>query len=208
MKDTLNIHLGERLLLIKETTAHMSAIKWVESSLENIKVNDNATTKLIWIVRDINHSYLSRVHTARKYWGHPKMKIDSDSFKEYIDFANQGFESIEKLAKNHDSCMISYEKLVTDTEETLRNLMDFIGIDLHPNQLEYHRHFKKHKSAGDPEVSSNPKPVTVDKVVNKDKEWEEYKDTFLKSLTQAEMEKYKKLEGVVNDIRSRGFKKL
>jgi len=199
---------NKKILMFKETSTHIEAIDWSEKSIENIKkFNPDVNIKIIWLIRDINHVYLSRVHTARKHWGHPEMKIDTDSFKKYIDFAYKGFKEIEKVVNKYNSCLLSYEKLVTNPRDTMQKVMEFLGLELHPNQLEYYKHFKVHKSAGDPEVSSSPKPIDPKKIEARDKEWSEYKDMFLNALDDNQRQKYNYMQKIVVDIRNLGFKK-
>ena len=83
--------------------------------------------------------------------------------------------------------------------------MKFIDLDMKTDQIEYHKFFKKQKSAGDPGVCSNPQPISIDKIKNKDKEWNEYKDAFLQSLNSDEIRKYNKMINIVKRIRKIGF---
>lgn len=193
-------------LFFKETSTSPNAISWTQESLLNLQKLGH-DIKIIWIIRDINHAYLSRVHTAREWWGHPDMKIETESFKNFNKFAFNSFLSILEMSKKFDSCIISYEKLVSNTQRTLSDLMSFIGIDLHSNQLEYHKYFNKHKSAGDPEVTNNPKPISINKITQKDSEWNEYKDVFLKALNENELEIYNKMMKIVHHCRKVGFEK-
>jgi len=208
-KEQFNTELSDKKnLMLKETSTHIEAINWSEESIENIKKsNPDIDVKVIWLIRDINHAYLSRVHTARKHWGHPDMKIDTDSFKEFVNFAYKGFKEIENVVGKYNSCMLSYEKLVTNPKETMQKVMEFLGLELHPNQLEYYKHFKIHKSAGDPEVSSSPKPIDPKKIEARDKEWSEYKDVFLNALDDNQRQKYNYMQKIVVDVRNLGFKK-
>jgi hypothetical protein len=207
-KEIFNIDVtSKKILMFKETTDHQGE-NWIKESINNIVKNDNINVKIIWLIRDINHAYLSRVHTARKYWGHPEMKIDTDSFKEFINFAYKGFKAIEEICSQYDSCMLSYENLVLNTENTLKEVMNFIGIEMHPNQLEYYKHFKTHKSAGDPEVTHNPKPVNPEKIIKRDNEWLKYKDVFINSLNEDQLKKYNEMMDIINNVRQKGFVKI
>jgi len=209
-KEVFQINIeNKKALMFKETTAHAPALKWTEDSVENIKIeNPNVEVKVIWLVRDINHAYLSRVHTARKHWGHPDMKIDTETFRSFVDFAYFGFQQIENLTKKNDSCILSYEKLVSDPKETMEKVMNFVGMEPHPNQFEYYKHFKTHKSAGDPEVSSSPKPIDPSKIEKRDEEWREHQDIFIESLNEQERKKYEEMMQVVSEIREKGFMKI
>lgn len=208
-KKIFNIDISDKqTLMFKETTSNLLAIEWTDQSIKNMIQSDDVDVKVVWLVRDINHAYLSRIHTAREHWGHPNMKIDTGSFKEFVNFAYTGMKSIEDIINKYNSCVLSYERLVTDTEMTLSKVMDFLGIELHSNQLEYHKHFKNHKSAGDPEVTNSPKPINPEKIINKDSEWEEYKDVFLESLNKNEYYKYMYMNEIVKDIRNFGFKQI
>jgi len=206
-KNSFNIDVSnKRGLMFKETTTHLEAIEWSKNSLENIKKsNPEYDIKLIWLVRDINHAYLSKIHTARKHWGHKDMQIDTETFKHFINIAFKGFESIEEVIKSYDSCILSYEKIVTEPKETMQKVMDFIGMKLHPRQLEYYKHFKTNKSAGDPEVSSSPKPIDPEKIYNRDKEWKQYESEFVNALNSEEKKKYDYMMNIVNKVRQNGF---
>ncbi len=196
---------NKNVLMFKETSSNIEAIKWTEKSISNCVKNADVDVKIIWLLRDIHHAYLSRVHTAREHWGHSDMKIDTKSFKNYIDLAYKGFSAIEEITSEYDSCKLSYEKLVSEPKDTLIDVMNFLGLELHPNQLEYHLHLKRNKSAGDPGVTKNPKPITTNKTQEKDAEWSKYKDVFLNSLDKNEADKYRGMVKIITEIREKGF---
>jgi len=198
----------DNLVMFKETTAHAEAINWSEESIENMVRNDYVDIKFIWLVRDINHTFLSRVHTAKKHWGHQDWEVDKDRFHKFIDFAFYSFKRLEKITSKYDTCLLSYESLVTNIEQTLREVMKFIDLDIHKNQLEYHLHLKNHKSAGDPQVTSSPQPINPKKINDRDEEWRNYREKFLASLSIKQRNKYDYMSDIVKNIRSNGIKKL
>lgn len=189
--------------VLKETCSKLEAIKWIESSLENIAKNDEVNIKIIWLVRNINHVYLSRIEGARKWWGNPQAKVDEQTYQQFIRFAFEGFISLCALIEKYDSILLSYEYMLQNIDVTLVRVMEFLGAAVDPKQFEYHKHFETKKSAGDLGVSRNPRPPTFDTVTKKNAEWEKY-SYLIDTLNVNLIEKYSYMNDIVNMVKQHG----
>jgi hypothetical protein len=193
----------KKILLIKETAAHIGSLDWSAKTIENFKKN-GIDVRVVWLMRDLNHTYLSRVMAAREWWGHEQMKVEQQTFRDFVKFALAGFDAIKSIAEENKTLFLSYEYLVKNLSDSLDIAMKFIGTQRHEFQLEYEKHFKKHKAAGDVNVSNNPKQPDYKMVTDRDMEWNIVKDELLKSLAGEEYNKYFHVGAIVQRLRSLG----
>ncbi len=191
------------ILFCKETTAHDGSIRWLKATIDNLK-QEGIEVKLIWLIRDINHAYLSRVRAAREWWGHKDMQVEKKTFLNYIDFAFTGIRQIWDVLDPKDSIVVSYEYMLKNFAETIEYSMNFLGEALHPNQLEYHLHFNRQRAAGDLNVSKHPHAPTYETVEKKDKEWSE-EMSIIEQLSGTLKLKYDFMCGLVETARQKGM---
>jgi hypothetical protein len=193
----------KKILLLKETSAKNGALEWAEKSILNLK-NNGIDVRVIWLLRDLNHSYLSRVKAAREWWGHEQMEVNQNTFRDYAKFAQVGFNSLKEIAKDNKTLFLSYEYLLKDLPGSLDITMKFMGTQRHEMQLEYEKHFENTKAAGDRNVQNNPKKPDYDVVTDRDLEWNKVKDELLRSLGKEEYKKYFHNASIVQRLRSVG----
>ena len=65
-------------LLLKETASNLNAIEWLSKTLDSISKNDDVEIKVIWLLRNINHAYLSRIDGAKKWCGQKDAEVNEE----------------------------------------------------------------------------------------------------------------------------------
>jgi len=134
-------------LFISESTADEKNIDFIVESLKNLE-NSGVEVHILWLTRDIHHTYVSQMETAFQYWGAEELTYDKNTYKTYVDFAKHGYLKITDIASDFNTSLIAYEKLAEEPFETIQAIFRWLGIDTNidtNNLLFEHNHV-----AGDP----------------------------------------------------------
>ncbi|MDD2781550.1 DUF1796 family putative cysteine peptidase [Sulfuricurvum sp.] len=191
-------------LVLKETTSDHYCIEWISKCVENMKQVDDVEVRIIWIVRELNHAYLSRIDGARKWWGHHDLKVGKESYQHYIDFAYTGIRQIEEFVSRYSdkTLLLSYEAFLQNFERTLSEIMVFLDMQVDDRQKEYHKHFKKSKAAGDQGVVQNPEAPTYAKVLKQAEKWKKHSH-LISEITWDGFQKMQSIERFVHNVQEK-----
>jgi hypothetical protein len=143
----------------KETFGGRDAITWTNQVLENIQKNSGMPIKIIIIVRDIIHTYLSNIGGYHKYW----TQNSEDYIASADDFLNFSLpenifslQNLMALQQKYGGVFVSYKSLIEKPELTMNKLTNFLGLDYNSNLLEYYNHIDMRQVMGDKGIVDNP----------------------------------------------------
>ncbi len=179
MERRFHIRIGphQRITGFKETTILPESTAWAIATIDAIA--PVCPTQVVWIFRDPMLCLLSKIEGARKWWGYPDSAVTHDSLLRYLSQTEASLRALESVATRHRGLLVRYESLVADPAATLTQLMSGIGEAFDPAQLEYHLAGPQpHKVMGDPEVASQPAPISVEREHRRVAEAEQYRALF------------------------------
>lgn len=155
--ESIQTHYGEAFsgekiksetVVISESTSDEKNIEFIAESLENLSKN-GIQTKIIWIVRDVNLTYLSQIEAAMKYWDADNMDATIETYSRYIDFAKKGYGQIIDLVRHREHRLVSYQSLTSETSSVIKEIHNFIKV-LPEDFLLYDQDINSSRIAGDP----------------------------------------------------------
>jgi len=191
-----------RVFAFKETANNIQAIQWVRNVLHNVSPANKI--RVLWMVRDVRHVYLSRVEGARKWWGNPGAKPNRSGYENWIRQAFLGVKEIITICSLYETYVLSYEKFAAHSREIIPQLMDSLNLSDEKEQYDYHLHLKKHKPMGDPNVAKNPQRPTREFIDKRKDEWEEF-SLLLGSLPKKIQAKEQALLQLCTTVYANGF---
>ncbi len=148
-----------RIIGFKETTILPGSARWAIETVDRIACE--RPTHVVWIFRDPILCLLSKLDGARKWWGHPDAHFSEAVLVSYLREATGALRALQSLVERHRGLVVQYEALVREPAPVLARLMEEIGEQFLPAQLEYHRAGPQpHRVMGDVEVASDPAPLT------------------------------------------------
>jgi hypothetical protein len=163
-------------LLIKETTTVAEYADAIEALL--CKPPRSSRYRLIWLVRAPFHVYLSDIEARQKWWGIPDIEHSREVFERWARRSLRFFRRLFQLSRRFDGLIVSYEALAGQTEPTLRSLMEQLGIEFQSGQLGYHKRIEKADIRGDWSLVNNPREVSSQSVIARQREFDALKDTI------------------------------
>jgi len=179
--------------IISESTADSENIQWLLRGLEEL--HNEAQVKVIWINRDINHTFLSLKDASKKYWGADFEKITEDDYTNYIHFAKNSYKNIIEVLLKFENRLVNFESLTKSTVDNLKELMNFIGISYEENQLDYMDKIHTNRIAGDPGFN-DISTINAEVEERRKEEWNNYKN-FDNALNEKDREFVQKYNNLV-----------
>ena len=163
-------------LFISESTADEESIDFIVKSLKNLEKN-GVEVHILWLTRNIHHTYISQMETAFKYWGAEQLLYDENTYQSYVDFVKRGYFQITEVASGFDTSMIAYEKLIEEPFESIRAIYGWLDLELKVDNDDLV--FECDHVAGDPSFQSDI--VRIDRPLIREETWSEI-DTLDESL--------------------------
>jgi hypothetical protein len=196
-----HIRIGprERVTGFKETTILPDSTAWATATIDAIA--RVCPMHVVWIFRDPMLCLLSKIEGARKWWGYPDSAVTRDSVLGYLRETEASLRALESVATRHRGLLVRYESLVADPVATLTDLMSGIGEAFDPAQLEYHLAGPQpHKVMGDPEVASQPAPISAERERRRSAEAEQHRALF--ELVQAAHPEFALVHAIAERVRA------
>jgi SAM-dependent methyltransferase len=166
--DAFDIDLaGKRVLAIKET-AQQSYVDAIKNVLSDAAARMPAN--LVWIYRNPLHMYLSHSQAMREWWGHPEHALTADTFDQWAAASMHRLRSVLDALSLFSGVCVSYEALASNPADTMRRLLDQIGLSQADEVLDYHRNRRRPKPRGDRRVRDTPKPISPQSVEEREQE--------------------------------------
>ena len=162
-------------IVISESTADTESIEFIINSFKNLSEN-GVKTKFIWLIRDINHCYLSQNEAAHKYWGDTSDPLTEESYLQYLRFARDGYKQLVQLMSGKEHIIVSYHNLISEPELITQKLMNFFNLTLEQRQFSY-ENFSQLKVAGDPGFF-NHKDINVESEKRRSSFWGRQKKNY------------------------------
>lgn len=157
------------IFVLKETTVDSKSIQWLTKFLlHNAKSH---RVQIVWSLRNYRHSYLSFVEGAREWWGHTDMETGADSYTQWVERSRHGTISLLGLYQKYPGVIYSYESLAENAPIMLPRLMDALGLEFYPQQVNYLEHYSPKQVRGDVSMSKNPRPISNDSMKKREIEW-------------------------------------
>ena len=180
MRERLGIapNPNARVVGFKETSDDREALEWSKLTLDSI--SGRCECKILWLVRDPMHAYLSKVDGAKKYWGNLDAKPTEEGYQTFIRNAIYAYKFIKTISSIYPTLAFNYDALVADPESILKDLMSFLDLELEPHQLSYHEDLKnKNKIMGDPRVAAQPQKVSQEFQQRRQDEAKVFKESLI-----------------------------
>jgi hypothetical protein len=187
------VHVGG----FKEVSERPEGLHWAKELLT--RFHAQVPVKVLLIVRDPVHTYLSRVEGARKWWGYPDAQPTEKRFVAYVNGMVKSYQLFDEMLTAFGGLVFSYKGLVETPEQVLPELMGYLGVTYQPEQMEYFK-LKRPKGLikGDYDVATEPKPISTASLANRQREAEE----FLGSIGM-NRERFGRLFGFVDQVDER-----
>lgn len=188
----------------KETFGGRDAITWTSQVLENIQKNSSIPVKIIVIIRDIIHVYLSNIGGYQKYWAQNSDKYiaSADDFLRYSLPENIfSLQALIALQQKYGGVFVSYKSLIEKPELTINELTNFLEIDYNSNLLEYYKHIDIRQVMGDKGVADNPQLPSFEYYERRAKDAEHFEMNFPSINNNASLQAVRML---VNYIDTKG----
>lgn len=166
-------------LIIKETNTFprdnqkISGIEYVDNTLKQIRNNSGIDINNILLMRDIRHIYLSRLEGLRKWWGKPNAKPNKETYIVWVNEAFDGLNKLLKISENYETYCVSYESLMSNFNENIKQILDYLKIPFDNSILNYHESINLTKVMGDMNLMKSPKPPNIESIEKRHKEWEQ-----------------------------------
>ena len=183
----------------KETSTTPDSLTWLEQTAAAMA--RELPVRLLWIVRDPVHAYLSRLDGARKWWGYPDAAPSEGGFRRYLAESVASLRRLTAAYHRYPGIIVSYGALAERPESVLNAIMATLSLPVEPEQLRYYeRGPQKRKVMGDLNVARNPQPLSTESTQARDKERDEYREMFdavaRASAHQAPFELHTWIDGV------------
>ena len=190
-KSFMHLFPGERIsyenMVISESTASTENMPFMFESLQNLQKN-GVDVKVIWVVRNINHTFLSQMEAAHKYWGAETNDFSEADYKTYIDFAVKSFSQIVQTISEFEHSIMAYENIVSDPRSFLETVASMLGSTLKNSNshIDLAELKKKISIAGDPGFEQYDS-VQTNRSGLRDKVWQDvaYYEKSLPHLQQS-----------------------
>ena len=138
--------------ILSESTSDIKNIEFMFKSLSQLRQN-GVNVKVLWLIRNLNHNYLSQVEAAHKYWGAPEPDYSPESYNSYLDFARQSYFSIAEHIADFEHRIVSYSSMVTNPKKFIECLSVFAGKENIPTTSIAYEELTTLSIAGDPGFS-------------------------------------------------------
>ena len=187
----------------KETFGGRDAITWTSQVLENIQKNSGMPVKIIVIIRDIVHVYLSNIRGHQKYWTQDSTEYvaSADDFLNYSLPENIfSLQTLIELQQKYDGVFVSYKRLIENPESIIGDLVVSLGIKYEPKLLEYYKYINMQHIMGDKGVAENPKTPSIDYYTQRAKDVEEFEINFPSVKDNESLQAVRKLVNYIDTI--------
>jgi len=145
----------------KETTDNEGTTRWAVDAARALA--QQCATRVIWIQRDPIHCLLSKLEGAKKWWGYDDAQMSRETFETFLIETRASYRILSELLQEIGGCKVCYEALAEDPGTTLSALMDLLGSEFDPAQLEfYETALDRTRIMGDPSLIESPAPVSLD----------------------------------------------
>lgn len=165
----LNPAPNANIFVVKETSVDHKSIQWLTKFLEyNAKSH---RVQIVWTLRNYRHNYLSFVEGAREWWGHKDMETGAEGYTQWVERSRNGTVSLLGLYQKYPGAIYTYESLAEDAPMTLPRLMEALGLQFYPHQVDYLQHYSPKQVRGDVSMSKNPRPISNESMKKRETEW-------------------------------------
>ena len=158
-------------LFISETTADENSVDFIVESLNNLK-KEGVEAHILWLTRNLHHTYISQMETAFTYWGAEEPSYSEESYQSYIDFTKRSYLQIVEIADHFDTALCSYEKFLQDPIASVHAIYNWFDINDH--NVSDDLKFENRHVAGDPSFS--PEAILNDRSNIREAKWQEMQD--------------------------------
>jgi tetratricopeptide (TPR) repeat protein len=167
------------ILFIKETSTKIQYLESIDFLLESI---GNGKDKLVLILlRNPFHIFLSEFQGRKEWWGSPGLSMSLQLFEEWSRKSIQQLLHIFKIANNHKSFLVIYDKIVEQPSQ-LSPLMSEILPDTElVNEKEFFLRINPKKVRGDVGFSNNPRGFDTSSLIKREEELREISPLIEKS---------------------------
>lgn len=149
---------NQHVLFVKETAVDLLYVHAIDCLLSDASVHHDV--KLIWLWRDPVHTFLSEVQARKQWWGSPDLEVNEETFTLWAVRSLRAYRRLITLAVRHPTLSVHYGTFVEKPGETLKVIMNFLGLEFIPAQLEYFKHSGNQPIRGDLNVANNPQLIS------------------------------------------------
>jgi ubiquinone/menaquinone biosynthesis C-methylase UbiE len=149
---------NKEYLFIKETATRLEYIGKMAGLLRS--VGPPMERQMIWLLRNPLHVFLSELEARQLWWGEAQLECSLDVFDRWSERTVAALRLLLRTGSEFNAILLSYERLVTKKEETIRSVMDLLQMPFEEEQLRFEAYVKKNEVRGDINVSTAPKEVS------------------------------------------------
>ena len=154
-------------LLVKETATYINYIYRIADLLDTAP--DTVDSRLIVIVRNPFHVFLSEVQARREWWGVEDLTVDKATFSLWAGRMLESCRVIARIAARRDSLLLSYDAFCREAGAVER-LTRMLGIRPDEKQASFEKHLDRSLVRGDMRVSQDPRPISPRSIDYRDQE--------------------------------------
>ena len=155
------------VLVVKETATYLHYVDRVDELLDTAPAR--LTRRLVMILRNPFHVFLSEVQARREWWGAEDLAIDAETFSRWAQRMLHSCRRLADLAVKHDGLLLSYDAF-SRFPEGVNALTRMIGLEHEPAQDAFEQHLDRSAVRGDLRVSTAPQPISSRSIDHRDEE--------------------------------------
>jgi len=144
-------------LFVKETATRLEYVRKLAGLLRS--AGPPIERQMIWLLRNPLHVFLSEVEARQLWWGEAQLECSLEVFDQWAGRTVAALLVLLRTAGEFNAIILSYERLVTKKEATIRSVMELLQIPFEEEQLRFEAYVKRNEVRGDINVATAPKEV-------------------------------------------------
>lgn len=166
---------NKKVLFVKETSTKPIYVQRMKRLLDS--ANEICSRKVIVLLRNPFHIYLSEIEARVKWWGNPDASISVETFDAWALRSIRSMFRMLLLAEQYNGLLVSYEYVVNNPTECIGELMEYIELPVNQRQFNFQDFMNVGKVRGDPKMSGSPTKVDADRSLARDAEYKKIKES-------------------------------
>ena len=165
-----------RTMVVKETTTQPSFVKGLSGILDQALTP--ISRHLLILLRNPLHSFLSQIDGRRKWWGEASLEITQEVFAAWASRTLDSYSELLQLADKYKGVFVFYEACVSNPAETFDKVMNEIGLEFKPSQLQITKNSDLSRIRGDQSLVEDARDVGDASVSKREAELEASRAVF------------------------------
>jgi SAM-dependent methyltransferase len=172
-------------LVIKETTTDQLYPEQLLRVLE--EVPPTVFQRVVILVRNPFHVFLSEVEARSKWWGEADLKAGRETFDIWVVRTLTSLARLLAIAERHDGIVVSYEAIASSPITMVPRLMDALNVPFSLERIQITKYADFSRIRGDRSLAEQPREVSEESITKRDAELEEVKEALRSSAHYSTM---------------------